>query len=112
LHTGALLICVNGESRTCDLIIFPQAGEADMISHKMLMAATAASLIAFPAMAQTTGTASDKGPHYSGGPKSEVPYHVGPKTTTGSNAKAKSGGGSHHYTGGPRADPHHIGPKN
>jgi hypothetical protein len=83
-----------------------------MISHRMLIAAAAASFIAFPAMAQTTGIASDKGPHYSGGPKSEVPYHVGPKaTTTGSNTKAKSGRGSHHYTGGPRSDPHHIGPK-
>jgi hypothetical protein len=81
-----------------------------MISHRMLIAATAASLITFPALAQTTGVASDKGPHDSGGPKSEVPYHVGPKTTTGSNTKAKTSG-SHHYTGGPRTDPHPIGLK-
>lgn len=84
-----------------------------MISHKMLIAAVAASLITFPAMSQTTGIATDKGPHYSGGPKSPVPYHVGPQTTTGSsNANAQYRGGSHHYTGGPRTDPHHIGPKN
>ena len=82
-----------------------------MISHRVLIAAAAASFIACPAMAQTTGIASDKGPHYSGGPKSQVPYHVGPMTTTGSSTKAKSGGGSHHYSGGPRSDPHHIGPK-
>ena len=44
-----------------------------MISHRMLIAAAAASFIACPAMAQTTGIASDKGPHYSGGPKSQVP---------------------------------------
>lgn len=81
-----------------------------MISHKLLIAAATASFIAMPAMAQTT-TDSDKGPHYSGGPKSEVPYHVGPKTTTtGSNVK-KTKSGSHHYSGGPRTDPHHIGPK-
>lgn len=82
-----------------------------MISHKMLIASIAASFIAIPAMAQTTRTDSDNGPHYSGEPKSPVPYHVGPKTTTGSNVKTKSGGGSHHYSGGPRTDPHHIGPK-
>ncbi len=84
-----------------------------MSSYKILIAAAAASFIAIPAMAQTTQTDSDKGPHYSGGPKSVVPYHVGPQTTTGSNTKAKtkSGSGSHHYTGGPRNDPHHIGPK-
>ena len=82
-----------------------------MISQRMLIAAVAASLITFPAMSQTTGIATDKGPHYSGGPKSPVPYHVGPQTTTGSTAKAQYGGGSHHYTGGPRSDPHHIGPK-
>jgi hypothetical protein len=87
-----------------------------MISHKLLIAAVAASFIAVPAMAQTVTTDSDKGPHYSGGPKSEVPYHVGPKTTTtgstttGSNVK-KTQSGSHHYSGGPRTDPHHIGPK-
>lgn len=82
-----------------------------MISQRMLIAAVAASLITFPAMSQTTGIATDKGPHYSGGPKSPVPYHVGPQTTTGSNANAQYRGGSHHYSGGPRSDPHHIGPK-
>lgn len=82
-----------------------------MISQRMLIAAAAASLITFPAMSQTTGIATDKGPHYSGGPKSPVPYHVGPQTTTGSSANARYGGGSHHYSGGPRNDPHHIGPK-
>lgn len=81
-----------------------------MISHKLLIAAVAASFIAMPAMAQTVTTDSDKGPHYSGGPKSVVPYHVGPQTTVGSNVK-KTQSGSHHYSGGPRTDPHHIGPK-
>ena len=38
------------------------------------------SCFAFPAMAQT-GSAEEKGGsyHYSGGPKSEVPYHSGEK---------------------------------
>jgi hypothetical protein len=79
-----------------------------MTPRTLLIAVTALSLIAMPAMAQTTKT--DGGYHYSGGPKSEVPPHVGKKnvdtTTTG---KAKPSG-SHHYSGGPR-EPHHIGPK-
>lgn len=75
-----------------------------MISHRMLITAAAASFVALPAMAQTTRTDNEKGPHSSGGPKVEVPHLVGPKTTTGSNPKAKSLGGSHHYTGGPRKD--------
>ena len=62
-------------------------------------------------MAQTSSDTGNKnGPHYSGGPKSEVPPHIGNKTTTGTAAKPKSDGG-HHYNGGPRADPHHMGPK-
>jgi hypothetical protein len=77
-----------------------------MTTRTLLIAATALSLIAMPAVAQTTKT--DGGHHYSGGPKSEVPHHMGKKkvTTTG---KAKPSG-SHHYSGGPR-EPHHIGPK-
>lgn len=82
-----------------------------MISQRMFIVATVGSFIAFPTIAQTTGIASDKGPHYSGGPKSPAPYDVGSQTTTGSSTTAKSGGGSHHYSGGPRTDPHHVGPR-
>ena len=69
------------------------------------------SCFALPAMAQT-GSGEGKGGsyHYSGGPKSEVPYHAGEKKTVGQR-KATSGG-SHHYLGGPKSEvPHHIGPK-
>lgn len=82
-----------------------------MISCRMLIAATAVSLIAFSAMAQTANTDSEKnGHHYSGGPKTEVPHHMGRKETTGSNTKPKSDGG-HHYSGGPKTESHHMGPK-
>ena len=82
-----------------------------MIRYKMLVAATAVSLFAFPAMSQTTNTDSEKnGHHYSGGPKTEVPHHMGKKETTGSNTKPTSNGG-HHYAGGPKTESHHMGTK-
>ena len=61
-----------------------------MITRSLLIAATALSFIAQPAMAQTTKT--DDGHHYSGGPKSEVPHHMGKKnvdTTTGTAKERK-----------------------
>jgi hypothetical protein len=69
------------------------------------------SCFALPAVAQT-GSGEGKGGsyHYSGGPKSEVPYHAGEKKTVGQ--KKATSGGSHHYYGGPKSEvPHHIGPK-
>ena len=69
------------------------------------------SCFALPALAQA-GAGEGKGGsyHYSGGPKSEVPYHPGEKKTVGQ--KKASSGGSHHYFGGPKSEvPHHIGPK-
>lgn len=93
--------------------------------RKLLVAATVMSFVALPTMAQNsstdgmgtkkaTGSKAKSGGgshHYSGGPKSDQPHHIGPKEeSTGS--KSKSGGGSHHYSGGPKSDlPHHIGPK-
>lgn len=77
-----------------------------MITRSLLVATTALSLIAMPAMAQTTKT--DGGHHYSGGPKTES-HHMG-KKATGVKAKKTGPSGSHHYSGGPR-EPHHIGPK-
>ena len=76
-----------------------------MTTRTLLIAATALSLIAMPAMAQTK---TDGGHHYSGGPKSE-PHHMGKKNVGTTTGKAKPSG-SHHYSGGPR-EPHHIGPK-
>jgi hypothetical protein len=47
--------------------------------------------------------------HYQGGPKTEVPHHMGKKETTGTT-KGQSGG--HHYNGGPATStPHHMGEK-
>ncbi|MCA1452201.1 hypothetical protein I6F35_03090 [Bradyrhizobium sp. BRP22] len=80
-----------------------------MMTKTMLTAATAFSLLAMPVMAQR-GDAERSGHHYSGGPKTEVPHHMGKKQTTGSSKKARSGG--HHYTGGPATGtPHHMGEK-
>ena len=78
-----------------------------MIIRNLLIAATALSLVALPAMAQTKKT--DGGHHYSGGPRSG-PHHMGKKDTGTTTGKAGPRG-SHHYSGGPRSDPHHMGPK-
>jgi hypothetical protein len=80
-----------------------------MHTQKLIAAIGVVSLLAVPAMAQTTDK-EKSGHHYSGGPKTEVPHHMGKKETTGSSAKAGSGG--HHYTGGPgTSSPHHMGDK-
>ena len=80
-----------------------------MKTRNLLIAATAISLIALPAMAQTKKPDTEKnGHHYSGGPKTES-HHMGKKSngvTTGKSGPS----GSHHYSGGPR-EQHHIGPK-
>jgi hypothetical protein len=83
------------------------------MSHRKLIAAAAImSFVALPALAQTstTNTTDEKnGHHYSGGPKTEVPHHMGKKESDGSTSGS---GGSHHYGGGPKTDvPHHMGPK-
>jgi hypothetical protein len=51
---------------------------------RILATVSVISCFALPAMAQT-GSAEGKGGsyHYSGGPKSEVPYHPGEKKTVG-----------------------------
>ena len=47
---------------------------------KLLVAASVMSFVALPAMAQTSsGEGKGGSHHYSGGPKSEVPHHIGPK---------------------------------
>jgi hypothetical protein len=80
-----------------------------MITKKLLAAVGIVSLLAAPAIAQTTDKEKN-GHHYSGGPKTEVPHHMGKKETVGSSKNAASGG--HHYTGGPgTSSPHHMGDK-
>jgi hypothetical protein len=80
-----------------------------MMTRNLLIAATAFSLIALPAMAQTKKTdAETNGHHYSGGPKTES-HHMGKKATGVTTGQAGPSG-SHHYSGGPR-EPHHIGAK-
>jgi hypothetical protein len=79
-----------------------------MIAKKLLAAIGIASLLAVPAMAQTTDKEKN-GHHYGGGPKTEVPHHMGKKETVGSSKNRASGG--HHYTGGPASSPHHMGDK-
>ena len=76
---------------------------------KTLIAIVAAAALAVPAMAQSTDTEKN-GHHYSGGPKTEVPHHMGKKDTVGTSKRTTSGG--HHYTGGPATStPHHMGDK-
>lgn len=82
-----------------------------MSSRRLFAVVSVIACFALPAMAQT-GSAEGKGGshHYTGGPKSEVPYHPGKKETTGQ--KTSGSGGSHHYFGGPKSEvPHHMGPK-
>jgi hypothetical protein len=81
-----------------------------MTLPKILAAAAALSLIALPAVAQTGSSDTEKnGHHYQGGPKTEVPHHMGKKETVG---VATQGSGGHHYRGGPATStPHHMGDK-
>jgi hypothetical protein len=80
-----------------------------MVSHELFAAVTAASLTsltALPAIAQTSDK-ENNGHHYQGGPKTEVPHHMGKKEAV-SNGKS----GTHHYSGGPKTEvPHHTGEK-
>jgi hypothetical protein len=80
-----------------------------MVTRKILAAAAVASLMATYAIAQTNDK-ENNGHHYQGGPKTEVPHHMGKKDTV--NQK-KSASGGHHYSGGPKTEvPHHMGEKN
>ncbi len=79
-----------------------------MITKKILAAAVAVSFLAVPALAQTGSDTEKNGHHYSGGPKIEVPHHMGKKETFGLAPSGTSGG--HHYAGGPGTGiPHHMG---
>jgi hypothetical protein len=84
---------------------------------RTVFAAAALSLIAAPTLAQTGSDTEKNGHHYQGGPKTEVPHHMGKKDTVGSSKEtvgsAKDGAsGGHHYSGGPATStPHHMGDK-
>ncbi|WP_347339414.1 hypothetical protein [Bradyrhizobium stylosanthis] len=85
-------------------------GETKMKHRKLIVAAAIMSFVALPAMAQTTTTDEKNGHHYNGGPKTEVPHHMGKKESDGGSTSGS--GGSHHYNGGPKTEvPHHMGPK-
>ena len=89
----------------------PTLENPNMIMNKLLAALAVASLVVAPAMAQSAaGDTEQNGHHYSGGPKTEVPHHMGKKETAG-NAKSGTSGG-HHYSGGPATSTlHHMGDK-
>jgi hypothetical protein len=80
-----------------------------MTARTIIAAAAALSFIAFPAVSQTSYDTETNGHHYSGGPKTVVPHHMGKKETLGVSTKRKSGG--HHYSGGPKTESHHMGKK-
>ena len=78
-----------------------------MTMRAILAALGVISVLALPAMAQSTG-GEQNGHHYNGGPKTVVPHHMGEKETVGVSKMGTSGG--HHYTGGPATGtPHHMG---
>jgi hypothetical protein len=80
-----------------------------MTAKNIFAFVAAISLVASPALAQTTNNQGN-GHHYQGGPKTEVPHHMGKKDTVG---ERKSTSGGHHYSGGPKTEvPHHMGEKN
>jgi hypothetical protein len=82
-----------------------------MTIRTILAAATALSLMAAPAIAQNASDTEKSGHHYQGGPKTEVPHHMGKKETVGVATKTQGTGG-HHYRGGPTTStPHHMGDK-
>ncbi|MDF0495528.1 hypothetical protein [Bradyrhizobium yuanmingense] len=81
-----------------------------MSHRKLIIAAAIMSFVALPAMAQKSATEEKNGHHYSGGPKTEVPHHMGKKEKDGGSTSGS--GGSHHYGGGPKTEvPHHTGAK-
>ena len=90
---------------------FSKPGEATMITRTFLATVAIASLVAAPVMAQTASKDTERnGHHYQGGPKTEVPHHMGKKQTDGTTTTGQSGG--HHYSGGPATStPHHMGDK-
>jgi hypothetical protein len=78
-----------------------------MTNRTILVAVTALSLIAVPAMAQSNSSNEQNGHHYSGGPKTEVPHHMGKKETVGQ--ATKDGSRTHVYSGGPKTEvPHDM----
>jgi hypothetical protein len=76
----------------------------DMLKHVIAGAALLPLMIA-PGVAQRADH------HYQGGPKTEVPHHVGQPPQQGTTAQGQtSQQGQHHYTGGPSSNvPHHVG---
>ncbi|GEC52387.1 hypothetical protein ABIF38_006559 [Bradyrhizobium japonicum] len=58
-----------------------------MTTRKIIAAATAMSLIALPAIAQTSSDTEKNGHHYQGGPKTVVPHHTCKKETVGVSTK-------------------------
>jgi len=81
--------------------------------RNLFAAATALSLIAAPAIAQNASDTEKNGHHYQGGPKTEVPHHMGKKEVGTVGVATKTHGtGGHHYRGGPATSvPHHMGDK-
>jgi hypothetical protein len=85
-----------------------------MRHSKLLTIAAVASFIALPALVQAQTKADDErnGHHYQGGPRTEVPHHMGKKDMGVETTGKKGPSGSHHYSGGPGTDvPHHAGAK-
>jgi hypothetical protein len=95
---------INVCSRLSD---FTMERETKMTTRTILAAVTALSLIAVPAIAQSSSSTEQNGHHYSGGPKTEVPHHMGKKETVGLSTKGSSRG--HVYSGGPKTEvPHDM----
>ena len=83
-----------------------------MTTRAILAAVTALSLIAMPALAQSSSRPELNGHHYSGGPKTEVPHHMGKKEAADqamayapdtANRPIPPVSAAHQYRGGPRS---------
>jgi len=80
-----------------------------MVTINIFAVAAAVSLMSVNAIAQTNDK-QNNGHHYQGGPKTEVPHHMGKKDTIG---ETKSTSRGHHYSGGSKVEiPHNMGEKN
>lgn len=80
-----------------------------MKTRPLISAVAALPLLSTLVLAQTASDQS--GHHYQGGPKTEVPHHMGKKSTSTETPKRTTGTTSgHHYQGGPKTEvPHHMG---
>jgi hypothetical protein len=109
-HAPGLLAARSSHRDLIGTNLKDRTGESQMSHRKLIVVAAIMSFVTLPVMAQTRASDEKNGHHYTGGPKTEVPHHMGKKENDG--GPTSGSGGSHHYGGGPKSEvPHHTGPK-